>query len=92
MIAEDLMERRLAELRDRLYHAESLSQEREGDIHVLRNQLNILLSAHTHDNGYVIFVYVLVHTNKIAFLFSAASDMGNGDWLKYCFSLIIYWV
>ncbi len=45
------MERRLAELRDRLYHAESLSQEREGDIHVLRNQINILLSAHTHDNG-----------------------------------------
>lgn len=54
LIAEDLMERRLAELRDRLYHAESLSQEREGDIHVLRSQLNILLSAHTHENGYVL--------------------------------------
>ncbi len=51
LIAEDLMERRLAELRDRLYHAESLSQEREGDIHVLRSQLNILLTSHTHENG-----------------------------------------
>ena len=57
LIAEDLMERRLAELRDRLYHAESLSQEREGDIHVLRSQLNILLSAHTHENGYAVYSF-----------------------------------
>ena len=54
------MERRLAELRDRLYHAESLSLEREGDIHVLRSQLNVLLSAHTH-NRYVTVISSIRH-------------------------------
>ena len=37
------MEKRLAELRDRLTFAETLNKERENDIHALRTQLNYLL-------------------------------------------------
>ena len=33
----DLMEKRLAELRDRLHYAESLNQEREHDLLILRS-------------------------------------------------------
>ena len=47
----DLMEKRLAELRDRLHHAESLNQERENDIHSLKGQINVLMGAHSHGNS-----------------------------------------
>jgi len=46
----DLMEKHLAELRDRLHFAESLNQEREHDIHSLRNQVKLLLGVHQHGN------------------------------------------
>ncbi len=50
LTVEDLMEKRLADLRDRLHHAESLNQERDSDIHMLRNQINVLAGAHLHGN------------------------------------------
>ena len=42
---EDLVEKRLADLRDRLHHAETLNQERDRDIHMLYQQISLLLGA-----------------------------------------------
>ena len=47
----DLMQKNLAELRDRLYYAEALNQERENDVHNLRNQLKVLMGTHQHGNA-----------------------------------------
>jgi hypothetical protein len=44
------MQKNLAELRDRLYYAEALNQERENDIQNLRNQIKLLMGAHRHGN------------------------------------------
>jgi len=46
----DLMEKNLAELRDRLHYAESLNAERENDIHNLRNQIKLFMGVHRHGN------------------------------------------
>jgi len=46
----DLMEKNLAELRDRLHFAESLNEERENDIHNLRNQMKLLMNIRQHGN------------------------------------------
>ena len=46
----DLMEKKLAELRDRLHYAESLNEERENDIHNLRNQVKMFMGVHRHGN------------------------------------------
>ena len=50
MSTEDLLEKRLAEMRDRLQHAESLNRERESDIMALRSQINVLMQGHMHGN------------------------------------------
>ena len=42
---EEAYEKRLAELRDRVQYAESLNKERENDVHHLRQQMSMLLSA-----------------------------------------------
>jgi len=47
------MEKNLAELRDRLHYAESLNEERENDIHNLRNQIKLFKDVHQHGNKYV---------------------------------------
>ena len=44
----NLMEKNLADLRDRLHYAESLNEERENDIHNLRNQLKLFMGVHRH--------------------------------------------
>jgi len=46
----NLMEKNLAELRDRLHYAESLNEERENDIHNLRNQIKLFVGVHQHSN------------------------------------------
>ena len=47
---EELLEKRYVDLRDRLYHAESLNLERESDIRILQNQVRVLLGAHMNGN------------------------------------------
>jgi len=42
------MEKNLADLRDRLHYAESLNDERENDIHNLRNQVKLFMGVHRH--------------------------------------------
>ena len=44
------MQKNLAELRDRLYYAEALNQERENDVQNLRNQMKLLAGAHQSSN------------------------------------------
>ena len=44
------MEKNLAELRDRLFYAEALNQEREHDVQNLRSQLKVLMGTHQHGN------------------------------------------
>lgn len=46
----DLMEKHLAELRDRLHYAESLNREREHDVVNLRNQVKLMLEVRQHSN------------------------------------------
>lgn len=46
----DLMEKHLAELRDRLHYAESLNKEREHDMHNLRNQVKLMMDIHQKAN------------------------------------------
>lgn len=48
---EELLEKRFADLRDRLQYAESLNRQRENDLYVLRTQFNYLLEAVSHNNG-----------------------------------------
>ena len=53
MSSEDLLEKRLAEMRDRLQHADSINREREHDLLALRKQVRVLMEAHRHGNEYV---------------------------------------
>ena len=47
---EELLEKRLAEMRDRLRHAETLNRERTADVMGLRSQINVLMHGHRHGN------------------------------------------
>ncbi|GAB1607590.1 alpha-1,3-mannosyl-glycoprotein 4-beta-N-acetylglucosaminyltransferase A-like isoform X1 [Argonauta hians] len=46
-----LVERRFAELHERLQFAESLNQQRKNDIHILRSQFTYLLQSVLHNNA-----------------------------------------
>ena len=48
---EELLEKRLAEMRDRLQHAESINRECNTDIMALRAQINVLMRGHKHGNS-----------------------------------------
>jgi len=50
LIEVNLMEKNLADLRDRLHYAESLNEERENDIHNLRNQIKLFRGVRHHGN------------------------------------------
>lgn len=48
---EALLEKRFAELHERLRFAESLNKQRESDIHILRSQFTYLLQSVLHNNA-----------------------------------------
>ena len=50
---EEILEKRFADLRDRLHYAESLNRQRENDLFILRNHFSYLLSS-MHSNGSIL--------------------------------------
>lgn len=52
----DLLEKHLAELRDRLHYAESLNREREHDMLSLRNQIKLMLDVRKQNNMTLMFM------------------------------------